>query len=227
MEKKKPFNDAFSELAKVKQKLTDAAAAKEREAQARIEAAQARDRPRTKESDDDAFLKAMSGVRRMEPDGKGEVVRKPAAEKIAQAARAADEEVDALVDLASAIDPESALEANPGELFAARGLDARIVKRLMKGGFPLDAQVDLHGLRRIEAERKVESFIKQSRAQKLRAVLVITGRGLNSEAGGPVLKDAVHRLLTKGALVRFVLAVAPAIPEHGGEGACYVLLRRR
>jgi DNA-nicking Smr family endonuclease len=223
-DKKKPFNEGLAGLQKVKAKLQEDSAQKEREKKAAEEAQQQRTREqRGTENEADAFMRAMSGVRRLESDGKGEVVRQPS---VQSASRVAEDEVDALVDLASAIDPEAALEQG-AEVCAARGLDLRIVKRLAKGGFPLDAQLDLHGLRKQEAEKKVEQLIKQSRAQKLRALLVITGKGAHSDPGGPVLRDAIFAQLTRGALVKHVLAVAPATKEHGGDGAFYVLLRRR
>jgi DNA-nicking Smr family endonuclease len=223
--KKKPFNDAFGGLQRVKAQLQADAEQKEREQKAAQEAHKRPEELTRKDEDDNAFLRAMTGVRRLDDDGKGEVVRKPAIETMA--VRAQEDDMDALVDLASAIDPQATLE--PGEELAAgaRGLDVRIVKRLAKGGFAVDAQLDLHGLRKVEAEKKVEQFIKQSRASKLRTLLLITGKGVHSDPAGPVLKDAVYDVLTRGPLVKHVLAISPAIPEHGGHGAYYVLLRRR
>lgn len=221
-EKKKPFNEGLAGLAKVKEQLAKDAERKEHEKKAAEAAAKERAKPRSQDDEEDMFRRAMTGVRRIEPDGKGEVVRQPPIEALKK--RAAEDDFEALVDLASAIDSDLAVGVDAA---AAKGLDARIVKRLAAGGFPIDAQLDLHGLRKHEAEKKLESFIKTSRASKLRTVMVITGKGTHSDPGGPVLKDAAYALLTKGALAKHVLALSPALKEHGGDGAMYVLLRRR
>jgi DNA-nicking Smr family endonuclease len=44
---------------------------------------------------------------------------------------------------------------------------------------------------------------------------------------GPVLKEAVLGWLCEPPLARLVMAFASAVPEHGGAGATYVLLRRQ
>ena len=67
----------------------------------------------------------------------------------------------------------------------------------------------------------------RSRADGRRAVLVIHGRGQNSEAGEPVLRPALHDWLASAAGARAgVMAFAPAPPRAGGTGATVVLLRR-
>jgi DNA-nicking Smr family endonuclease len=228
-DKKKPFNNAaFAGLQKIKEQLASDVKRKEDEKRAEEAAAKARAARREvpKETEADAFLRAMSGVKRIDDDGRGQIVRKE--KKGAEAPlppNRAQEEVEALVDLASTVDPEGALEDQNGAAYS-RGLDIRIVKKLTRGEFPIDARIDLHGLRKFEVDQKVEAFIKQARANKYRLLLIITGKGTHSE-GGPVIKDAVYGLLTRGAMVRNVLALSPAQPEHGGDGAYYVLLRRR
>ncbi|MGV8075436.1 MAG: Smr/MutS family protein, partial [Syntrophobacteraceae bacterium] len=59
-----------------------------------------------------------------------------------------------------------------------------------------------------------------------RCVLVVPGRGLNSQDKQPVLKNGLIKWLTQTPLNRFVLAFASARSYDGGAGAFYVLLRR-
>ena len=62
-----------------------------------------------------------------------------------------------------------------------------------------------------------------------RCLLVITGKGMTTKQGvakAGVLKENVPRWLNEPSLRRHVLAFAYARPEHGGEGALYVLLKR-
>jgi DNA-nicking Smr family endonuclease len=89
---------------------------------------------------------------------------------------------------------------------------------------PIDGRIDLHGLTQDEAHRALTAFIGRMRRSGARCVLVITGRGLRT---GGVLRQAVPQWLDAPGLRDMVLAFGPARIEHGGEGALYVLLRRR
>ena len=53
--------------------------------------------------------------------------------------------------------------------------------------------LDLHGYDREMAARKLESYIVACHGQRLRHVLVITGKGPNSGDRGPGLRDMVQR----------------------------------
>jgi DNA-nicking Smr family endonuclease len=213
------FNDAFKGLQGLKKALV------EEEVKAKAPPPPPPKKQAAAPLDDDAgqFLRAMQGVRRMGDDGRGERVRRaePAPVKIVS------EESDALIDLASSIDVDTQLSGvEPGKAAASRGLDPSVIKKLQRGDFGYDAELDLHGMRKREAEAALERFLKMSRASKRRVVLVVTGKGLHSDAGGPVLADAVRHALCR-TFVKHVLAYSVARPEDGGDGALYVLLRRR
>lgn len=108
----------------------------------------------------------------------------------------------------------------------APGVDHRLVRRLRAGEFSMQAHLDLHGSTREEARVAVDAFITRSRAQGLRCVLLIHGRGLNSKDNIPVLKQSLAAWLQRGRLSREVLAFSTARPHDGGAGALYLLLRR-
>jgi DNA-nicking Smr family endonuclease len=109
---------------------------------------------------------------------------------------------------------------------AVVGLSPEIVKKLKNGDFSYQDYLDLHGCKREEARLEVSYFVKRSFARKLRCVLIISGRGLNSLERKPVLKQELVRWLTRAPLRRIVLAFASARSYDGGAGAFYVLLRR-
>ena len=108
---------------------------------------------------------------------------------------------------------------------AINGLDRRIVKRLRKGEFSVQAHLDLHGMNRDEARMEVAEFINQSWKSGKKCVLIVHGRGLGSENHIPVLKEKLRAWLTRGAMGKKVLAYTSARPFDGGTGAVYVLLR--
>ena len=104
------------------------------------------------------------------------------------------------------------------------GLDRMTRRRLVQGQQPIEARLDLHGLTAAQAERKLSGFIANAEAGGCRCVLVITGKGAN---GNGVLRRLVPLWLKTPPLSSRVLAISTARQADGGEGALYVMLRRR
>lgn len=107
---------------------------------------------------------------------------------------------------------------------AAADLDKRTLIRLRRGQMPIDGMVDLHGHTQEQAHRLLESFLAASCLGGRRCVLIITGKGTRSEG---VLRAAVPHWLNQPPNRERILAFCHAGPTHGGEGALYVLLKRR
>lgn len=103
-------------------------------------------------------------------------------------------------------------------------LDRRSWIRLRRGLYPLDARLDLHGLTQAEAHARLGAFLATAQARGNRCVLVITGRGVRH---GGTLRAMTPRWLDESPNRPRVLAFAQAQIQHGGEGALYILLRRR
>ncbi|MEX2408640.1 MAG: Smr/MutS family protein, partial [Rhodovibrionaceae bacterium] len=112
-----------------------------------------------------------------------------------------------------------------------RDLDRRSAERLKRGQLPIEAQLDLHGLNQLDAQRALEAFLAAAQEAGRRCVLVITGKGGvgRAPAGGEagVLRRAVPLWLNQAGLREKVLAYAYAQPKHGGQGALYVLVKRQ
>jgi len=127
----------------------------------------------------------------------------------------------------------------PGHL---AGLDRRSGEKLRKGQMPVEAKLDLHGMTQERAHASVVRFIEAQHAAGARCVLIVTGKGgraadpfqpkavpgrFTFSAGRGVLKEALPRWLNEPRLRPHVIAVQPASRAHGGEGAVYVLLKRK
>ncbi len=127
----------------------------------------------------------------------------------------------------------------PGQL---AGLDRRSGERLRKGQMPVEAKLDLHGMTQVGAHAAVARLIETQHAAGKRCVLIVTGKGGNASdplrpksvpgrftfsAGRGVLKEALPRWLNEPRLRARIIAVSPASRAHGGEGAVYVLLKRK
>lgn len=111
-----------------------------------------------------------------------------------------------------------------GEAFYAQpGLQTRTIRKLKRGQFRIDAELDLHAMTESTARRTLVEFLNACQKEDSRCVRVIHGKGLRSGTEGPVIKPMVERELRQR---KQVLAFCSARPVHGGSGAVYVLLRR-
>ena len=106
------------------------------------------------------------------------------------------------------------------------GIDKRQAERFRRGKTPIEGKIDLHGRTQAQAHDDLHDFIARAHAAGKRMVLVITGKGMTASKSG-VLKENVPRWLNEPGLRRHVLAFDYAEPQHGGEGALYVLLKRK
>jgi DNA-nicking Smr family endonuclease len=100
------------------------------------------------------------------------------------------------------------------------------LRRLRRGLMPIDARLDLHGMRAGEARQAVEEFLRAKRASGERCVLIVHGKGEHSPGAIGVLRGEVAAWLSQGRGSEHVAAFATAQEADGGEGAVYVLLRR-
>jgi DNA-nicking Smr family endonuclease len=103
-------------------------------------------------------------------------------------------------------------------------LDPRIQRRLARERDPIEAVLDLHGYGRFQAEDRLVQFLTSCRANGLRAVMVVTGKGAR---GGGVIRASAAEWLTGPRLRGVVAGFSSAHRRHGGEGALYVTLKRR
>ena len=140
-----------------------------------------------------------------------------------------DPDAEAYTALADLVSGNDAFDiANTQEYVEGHvaGFDRRVLRRLRRGEFSTQAELDLHGMTRARARTAVERFLTQAVASGLRCVRIVHGRGLHSREEVPVLKEKVRAWLSRGRIGRSVLAFTSAQPEDGGTGALYVLLRR-
>ena len=126
--------------------------------------------------------------------------------------------------LSDEVDVESLLLTDDGLSFRRPGLSADVVTRLRRGQWSIQAQIDLHGLRRDEARDQLAAFVREALQRGQRCVRVIHGKGLGSPGREPVLKAKTQRWL---AQCTEVIAFAQATGTQGGAGALVVLLERR
>ena len=105
--------------------------------------------------------------------------------------------------------------------FRRPGIGPDVTRKLRRGDWSIQRQLDLHGLRRDEARERLSFFIREAHKQGIRCVRVVHGKGLGSPGKAPVLKSRVHSWLVQK---QEVLAFVQAKPADGGGGALVVLL---
>lgn len=175
---------------------------------------------------------AMGGAKPLPRDGKdGERTTTGDERESSDDARSAQREPARPGARASGGPPSAA--ASPVE--TQGGVDKRTAQRLRRGQLPVERRLDLHGQTLAQAHQALDHFLAEAQAEGRRCVLVITGKGLFDKSEGAVrrageigpLRREVPRWLAEPPNRARVLAWSPAQQRHGGDGALYVLLRRR
>jgi DNA-nicking Smr family endonuclease len=182
---------------------------------------------KTEEKEEDAaalFFQAMDGAKRIEPESD------PTAPASTQ--RAANKPVSvppedsslflqAMKKIGTSF--KDAVPEHEEESQERRSSSSRM-KQLKRGTIRVTEELDLHGYLRDEAITRLGHFISAAYARNQQAVLVITGKGINSPEG-PVLQGAVASWLRergKGMVAEF----ASAPRDLGGSGAFVVFLKK-
>ncbi|HET8732170.1 MAG TPA: Smr/MutS family protein [Anaeromyxobacteraceae bacterium] len=215
---RKPFHNPFGKLKEMRK----AAAAS---APAPKAAPPPPSPPRPEPTDADLWAQAVTGARPVEGRDKVVAPGPPGA----RPPGFWHPDLDALRELEALVSGEAPFDiADSDEYIEGRvsGLDPGLVRKLRRGEFSVQGHLDLHGKSRAEAKAEVDAFLRRSREQGKRCVLLVHGRGLHSKDQVPVLKEALRSWLATARFGRHVLAFATARPQDGGAGAVYVLLRR-
>jgi DNA-nicking Smr family endonuclease len=119
-------------------------------------------------------------------------------------------------------DTSSLLDTDEALSFRRPGIGADVIRKLRKGQWSVQKQLDLHNLRTEEARDTLGKFIRESHKNGLRCVRVVHGKGLGSPGKVSVLKPKVQSWLIQK---NQVLAFVQATPLQGGAGALVVLLQ--
>jgi len=100
--------------------------------------------------------------------------------------------------------------------FLRAGHSPDLLRKLRRGHWRVEDELDLHGMNRLQAARALEAFLEEAAAHGLHAVRIVHGKGLG------VLRDVLRAALpARTEVLGFVEAPA----AHGGAGAVLVLLR--
>ena len=190
------------------------------QAQARVEQSRAQARAEKQAaSDKDLFIKAAGAVKPL-PD-KRRHHHKPAPKLPTTMRYQSDEQAVLKEAISDEFDVSTLLDTDDQLSFRRPGIGTDVTRKLRRGDWSIQRQLDLHGLRRDDAREALSLFIHEAQRQGIRCVRIVHGKGLGSPGKTPVLK---HRVLSWLAQKKEVLAFVQAKPADGGAGALVVLL---
>jgi DNA-nicking Smr family endonuclease len=204
---------SLQDLALMRRQLADAQAQAARDEAARLEAL------RRQRAEQDLFVRAAGAVKRLPERGRVLLTPEPPAPIAVQLQldeqRVMRESISDDFDFSTLLDTDDALS------FRRPGIGPDVTRKLRKGDWRIQREVDLHGLRTDEAREALGGFIREAHKAGLRCVRVVHGKGLGSPGKTPVLKGKVQGWLIQK---NEVLAFVQARPADGGAGALVVLL---
>ena len=166
------------------------------------------------------FRSAMKGVRRLDNDAL--VVRKKPPQPIPTQSRR--DQDDMLEEMANGEHNYEGLEYDDEAFFQRPAISRTVMRKLRRGQFAMQAEIDLHGLGTAEAKANLSTFLQRCSERGMACVRVIHGKGHGSPGKMPILKPKVAHWLSRWDNVS---AFVSARPIDGGTGALYVLLKTR
>ena len=134
----------------------------------------------------------------------------------------ADEQAALQESLSDEFSVETLLDTDEALSFARNGIGPDTLRKLRRGHWVIQSQLDLHGLRTEEAREALAEFLRNAGKRGVRCVRVIHGKGLGSINKEPVLKNKVRNWLVQK---EEVIAFCQARAADGGAGALVVLLK--
>jgi DNA-nicking Smr family endonuclease len=204
---------SLQDLDAMRKKLAEDAKAQERAEQARVAA------EKRAEAERNLFTRAVGKVAPIsQPERVWSPPQRPLPRPLQQDL---DDEAVMHESMSDEFDITTLLDADDQLSFRRSGIGTDVTRKLRKGEWSIQGQIDLHGLRSDEARNAMGQFIRDAKRMGWRCVRVVHGKGLGSPGKEPVLKSKVQRWLVQKSEV---LAFVQAKPSDGGAGALVVLL---
>ena len=172
--------------------------------------------------DREALRRALEGVKPLARHRRQAPLR-PAPAPVPQQTRR-DERAVLAESVSGPLSVDEALETGIELVYLRAGLPRQLLRKLRRGHWAVQDDLDLHGMNRVEAAEAVARFVRAAAARGLRCVRIVHGKGLGSKNREPVLKGKLRAWLTPRDEV---LAYCQAPSAWGGSGALLVLLKAR
>jgi DNA-nicking Smr family endonuclease len=166
---------------------------------------------------DDEFRRAVADAHPLEAPRRVVHARRPAP---VPRQRLRDERA-VLDESLGPVSVDDALDSGTELTYLADGLRREVLRKLRRGHWVVEDELDLHGMNRQMAALSVSEFLVKCRKRHVRCVRIVHGKGRGSHNREPVLKGLLRKWLLREA----VLAFSQAPAAQGGSGAVLVLLK--
>jgi len=170
----------------------------------------------TKKDEINLFMESMGKVKPIKSDKYHSMPPKPKPYPKPKEALISDKLTLSQTDQVHTVQAEDQLS------YTADGLQKNVLKKMRKGYYGLDAELDLHGLTSQQAKHELIKFLHFCEQDGCRCVRIIHGKGYRSENNLPVLKNDMNLWLRQHQEVQ---AFCSTSQKDGGAGAVFVLLR--
>lgn len=207
----------LAELARVRDELAQRA---QNEARRRREQAQQRRHAAAVADEFKVAVEALGDVKPLAPHGRRHHALPPHPPQPKQ--RQLDERQVLAQSVSDEIDLESLLDTDESLSYRRPGIGPDVLRRLRRGDWVIQSELDLHGHRVEQAREELTAFLKKAIRRGQRCVRIVHGKGLGSKDRRPVLKGKVRMWLVQRDEV---IAFCQARAAEGGSGALVVLLR--
>ena len=169
---------------------------------------------------DEEFAKEVADVRPLKPARRAPKTNLPPPPLPVQTLR--DERAALSESLDRPVSLDEALETGEELVYLREGMSRQVLRRLRRGHWVVQAELDLHGMNRYQAQEGVAEFLRHAVHRGQRCVRIIHGKGHGSKNREPVLKGKLRNWL---AVRDEVVAYCQAPAHEGGSGAVLVLLK--
>ncbi|AEG94143.1 Smr/MutS family protein [Ramlibacter tataouinensis] len=194
--------------------------AEQQQLRAEQEAAR-REAERKAQAEKNLFVRAAGAVQPL-PRHHGRVVLVPEPPPPIPVQQQLDDQRVLREAISDEFDAGTLLDVDDALSFRRPGVGTDVTRKLRRGHWSIQREIDLHGLRREDAREALAEFIRVAWREGIRCVRVVHGKGLGSPGKTPVLKGKVQSWLVQK---NEVLAFVQARGDEGGAGALVVLLR--
>ncbi|MNG66962.1 putative DNA endonuclease SmrA [compost metagenome] len=107
--------------------------------------------------------------------------------------------------------------------YKGEGIQQGVLDKLRNGRYPPQANLNLLRLPVETCRQELFRFILLAEKHNLRSLLIVHGRGREDESHPNIVRSYLAKWLAQFEQVQ---AFCRALPRDGGEGACYVTLRK-
>ena len=168
--------------------------------------------------EDEDFRRAVADAEPLAPHRRATLPRKRVSPLARQRLR------DERAVLAESLGPanvDDALDSGDELAYRAEGVGRDVLRKLRRGHWVVEDELDLHGMNRHMAAISVTEFLRHCRHRRFGCVRIVHGKGRGSHQREPVLKGLLRKWLVRQDVLAFSQAPAPM----GGSGAVLVLLK--